>query len=55
MSIVGAETNPIPVFFRDNMPVVIFEVLFADRAKRMFRVGPGENLNKDVCTSWLCF
>ena len=51
MNIVGAESNPVPVLFRDNMTVVVFEVLFADRAERMFGIGPGENLNRCIGTS----
>ena len=55
MNIVGAKANPVPVLFRDNMTVVVFEVLFADRAERMFGIGPGKNLNRCISTSWLCF
>ena len=51
MNIVGAESNPVPVLFRDNMTVVVFEVLFADRAEGMFGIGSRKNLNRCIGTS----
>ena len=43
--VVGAEPDFFAVFFGANMKIVIFIMLFADRAKGMFGVGPRKHLN----------